>query len=170
MKTSTRPRNAVQQVAAAAYFVALLLIAIPIFDALMSVAPFHLASARWRFAAVGLLSNALMIPAVGVLFAVVTAVMLDHVGTKRAIQALSWGMVVVLIASIGFFGLDSMQTRSAVRPEMHLSFLVASDTAVCKLLLGVIAFVLFGRTCRTSSVRVEVPAKLLVTREVSVNR
>jgi hypothetical protein len=167
MKISTYT-NATRQLAPAAYFVAFLLIVIPLFDALMSVAPFHVEAAQWRFAAVGLLSNALMIPSVGVLFAVVTAVTLDHVGAKRAIQVLSWIMVPVLMAAIGFFALDSMQTRAAVRPEMQLSFLVASITAVCKLLLGIVAMVLFARASRTSSRQVDrttAASSLLVTRE-----
>src|SRR3954470_1361886 len=173
MKTPTRSTNATQQLAAASYFVAFLLIAIPIFDALMSVAPFHPERAQWRFAAVGLLSNALMIPSVGMLIAVVAAVTLDHVGALRVIRVLSWLVVPVILAAIGAFALDSMQTRAAVRPEMQLSFLVASVTAVCKLLLGVVAFVLFALASRTSSRRAERAAdasSLLVARDVAAAR
>ncbi len=173
MKTSTSTTNATRPLAAAAYFVAFLLIVIPVFDALMSVAPFHPGTAQWRFAAVGLLSNALMIPSVGMLFAVVTAVTLDHVGAKRAIRVFSWIMVPVLAAAIGFFALDSMQTRAAVRPEMQLSFLVASITAVCKLLLGIGAIVLFARASRTSSRQVDrmtAASNLLVTRDAAAVR
>ena len=150
MNTSTRTAPPSRLLAAPAYFVALLLIGIPVFDAMMSVAPFHIGVAQWRFAAVGLLSNALMIPAVGFLIAVVTSVTLDHPGAKQTIRVVSWVMVPVLVAAIGFFALDSMQTRAGVRPEMQLSVLGASVTAVCKLLLGIVAFVLFARAARTS--------------------
>lgn len=168
MNTSTRATNVTRQLSAPAYFVAFLLIFIPFFDALMSVAPFHPGAAQWRFAAVGLLSNALMIPCIGVLIAVVTAVTMDHVGAKRAIRIISWIVVPVLLMAIGFFALDSMQTRSAVRAELQLSFLVASVTAVCKLLLGIVAFVLFARASGTVSRRTErapSAANLLVARD-----
>ena len=168
MNVSTRTTIVPGKLAPPAYFVAFLLVVIPFFDALMSVAPFHPGVAQWRFAAVGLLSNALMIPSVGVLVAVVTAVTLDHDAAKRAIRVASWIMVPVLFAAMGFFALDSMQTRAVVRAEMQLSFLVASATAVGKLFLGVVAFVLFARASRTTSRRPErmsAATNLLVTRE-----
>lgn len=167
MNPSTRTTSGYRQLAAPTYFVAFLLVAIPLFDALMSVAPFHPRAAQWRFAMVGLLSNALMIPSVGVLLAVIAAVTLDDAGAKRAIRVLSWITVPVLVAAIGFFALDSLQTRAAVRPELQLSFLVASVTAICKLLLGIIAFVLFARASRTSSRRAErtKASSLLVARD-----
>ena len=155
MNVSSRPTGFARQLSAPAYFVAFLLVVIPLFDALMSVAPFHPRAAQWRFAVVGLLSNALMIPSVGLLFAVVTAVTLDHAAAKKAIRIFSWIAVVVLGAAIGFFALDSMQTRAAVRPDLQLSFLVASVTAICKLLLGIVAFVLFARASRAVSRRLE---------------
>lgn len=168
MNVSTRTPILHHKLAAPAYFVAILLVFIPVFDALMSVAPFHPGSAQWRFAAVGLLSNALMIPCVGFLLAVVTAVTLDNLAAKRAIRVISWTMVPVLATAISFFALDAMQTRASVRAQLQLSFLVASVTAIGKLLLGVVAFVLFARASRTTSRRPErmtAATNLLVTRE-----
>ncbi|MEP6989828.1 MAG: hypothetical protein ABJA80_02780 [bacterium] len=168
MKSSSGVAIPSRQVASASYFVAFLLIVIPTFDSLMQVAPFRPSAAQWRFAAVGLLSNALMIPAVGVLLALYTSLTFDDEKVRRTIRIVSWIMVVVLIAATGFFALDSVQTRSAIRPEMQLSFLVASITAAVKLLLGVVGFALFGRASR----QLRQPdskrgSAILVAREVS---
>ena len=136
------------RLAPCAYLVALLLIFIPLFDASMSVAPWSLGNAQWRFGAVGLLSNALMLPALGALIAVTTAVTLDHEWTIRTLRVWSWIACVVIVLSIVLFALDAIQTRAAISPEMALSYRVASVTAAFKLLLGAVAFALFGRACR----------------------
>ena len=139
------------RLAPCAYLVAFLLIAIPLFDASMSVAPWTLGSAQWRFGAVGLLSNALMIPAAGALIAVATAVTQDHVRTQRVFRVLCWMGCALVALSIVLFALDALQTRAAIRPEMQLSYQVASITAAFKLILGAIAFGFFARACRRAS-------------------
>lgn len=136
------------RLAPCAYLVAFLLIAIPMFDASMSVAPWHLGSAQWRFGAVGLLSNALMIPAAGALIAVVTAVLCNHVVTLRVLRVLTWIACATVVLSLALFVLDALQTRASIRPDMTMSYQVASLTAACKLLLGAITFALFARACR----------------------
>lgn len=139
------------RLAPCAYLVAFLLIAIPLFDASMSVAPWALGSAQWRFGAVGLLSNALMIPAAGALIAVATAVTQDHVRAQRVFRVLCWMGCVLVAISIVIFALDALQTRVAIRPEMQLSYRVASATAAFKLILGAVAFAFFARACRRAS-------------------
>lgn len=139
-----------RQLAPCTYAVALTLVAIPLFDAAMSVAPFHLATAQWRFGAVGLFSNALMLTAVGYFLAVATAVTLEHLRLRSVLRVVAWVVVAGIVCSIALFGLDALQTRPAVRPEMQLSFVVASVTAVCKLLVGAVTFGLFARACRPS--------------------
>jgi hypothetical protein len=140
--------NNSRQLAPGAYLVAFMLVAIPAFDAAMSLVPFHLGTAQWRFAAVGLFSNALMIPASGVLVAVATAVTLGHARAQRVFGIACWIAAGLLLAALVAFSLDALQTRSAVVPTMHLSFAVASLTAAAKLVLGIVAFVLFARACR----------------------
>ncbi len=168
MKSSSGVAIPSRQLASASYFVAFLLIVIPTFDALMQVAPFRPSAAQWRFAAVGLLSNALMIPAVGVLLALYTSLTFDDAKLRNTIRIVSWIMVVVLLAATGFFALDSVQTRPAIRPQMQLSFLVASITAAVKLLLGVIAFALFGRAATGSRhPDRKQPAGILVARDTA---
>jgi hypothetical protein len=160
-----------RQLAPCAYFVASMLVAIPVFDASMSLVPFHLGTAQWRFAAVGLFSNALMIPASGVLIAVATAVTLGHVRVQRVLAVACWIVAAVLVVALVGFSLDALQTRSAVQPAMYLSFAVASVTAAAKLALGAVAFVLFARACRPprrSRGSVSVPQTPLLRRELEV--
>jgi hypothetical protein len=139
-----------RQLAPSAYIVAFLLFAIPFFDAAMSVAPWHFGNSQWRFGAVGLLSNALMIPAAGALIAVVTAVSQGHFRVRDLLGLASWVMAAVVLASLAIFSLDTVQTRAAINPEMIFSYKVASLTACIKLLLGMVTFVLLARACRSS--------------------
>jgi hypothetical protein len=145
-----------RQVAAAAYLVGFLLFFIPFFDAMMSVAPWVWGNPQWRFGAIGLLSNALMLPASGALIAVATAVGLGHFKTQRALGIVAWLLVLLVFVSAVMFALDAVQTKSQIRPEMMLSYRVSTLTATCKLVLGMIAFALLGRACRNERVRVEV--------------
>ena len=137
----TEPRR----LAVPSYLVAAMLIAIPAFDAMMSVAPPHFGDPHWRYGAFGLLSNALMIPAAGVLIILVTASTLEHRATLRVLGVASWAIAAVALLGLGMFALDALQTRAAVVPAMVLSFRVATITAAVKMIVGVIAFVAFGR-------------------------
>jgi hypothetical protein len=137
-----------RRLAVAAYLVAFSLIIIPLFDASMSVMPMHPGAPQWRFGAVGLLSNALMIPLAGLLIAVGVAMTNGHRRTMTTLGILSWIGAALVLVSIAVFALDALQTRTAVRPQMRLSFTVASITAMFKLLLGTVVLGAFGRACR----------------------
>jgi hypothetical protein len=133
-----------RKVAWPAYLVGFALIAIPFFDAAMSVYPWQFGEARWRFGAVGLLSNALMIPLSGVLVMYMTAVVLEHRMMERLIGILAFVASAVAFSGLVLFALDALQTRPSVRFEMRFSFHVASATAAVKTLLGGITFLGFG--------------------------
>ena len=134
-----------RRLAVPSYLVAAMLIAIPAFDATMSVSPPHFGDPHWRYGAFGLLSNALMIPAAGVLVILVTAWTLEHRVTLRVVGVASWVIAVVALLGLVLFALDALQTRAAVVPAMALSFRVATITAAVKMIIGAIAFIAFGR-------------------------
>lgn len=144
--------NSYRQLAPGAYLVAFLLFFIPFFDATLSLAPLHVASSQWRFGAFGLLSNALMLPAAGMLIAIATAVAAGQARMRKVLGILCWVLVAVLIMSTLLFALDAMQSRRMIRPEMALSYYVASATALGKLVLGLVSFVFLARGCRTDRV------------------
>lgn len=137
-----------RQMAPAAYVVAALLFFVPFFDALASVAPWHPFAAQWRFGAIGLISSAFMIPAAGALIAVGTALTYSHYKIQLWFGIVCWLTTLVVVLSMFTFSLDAIQTRSAIRPDMYLSYEVATFTAEAKLLLGAVAFGLLGRACK----------------------
>jgi hypothetical protein len=133
-----------RSVALPAYLVAASLIIIPFFDAGMSVWPWRPSAAQWRFGAIGLFSNAFMIPAVGLLIILATALTLEQRRTLRvfgvacAVGALLTGVSVLL------FALDALQTRVNVSPNARLAFDAASLAAVGKLLLATLTLIGFA--------------------------
>ena len=132
------------RLAPAAYLVAFALVAIPIFDASMTAFPPHLHDARWRFGAVGLISNAVLFPALGSLIAIGTAASLGHARTQRILGILAFLVALACLGGLGTFTLDALQTRAAVRPELHLSYAVASTTAGVKLVVAMLTFCALG--------------------------
>ena len=154
----------------AAYLVATTLIVVPFFDAAMSLWPWQPGSARWRFGAVGLGSNALMVPCAGVLIALATSITLGHLRAARLL-----GIVCALGAffttlAILLFALDAMQTRADVNPAALLSFNVASLTAVVKLMLGTATLAAFARAgIRSSNERRVATAQPSVRQPLATN-
>jgi hypothetical protein len=159
--------NNYRQLATGAYLVAFLLFVIPFFDAIMSVIPAHFDNTQWRFAVLGLLSNALMLPASGALIAVATAAMLGHVRLQRVLGILLWLLVVVVMVSAVTFSLDAIQSRPAIKPDMLLSYQVASTTALAKLVLGAVTFAFLAAGCRGASAEVIAAAPRVLKRDIA---
>lgn len=143
--------NTYRQLSPGAYMVAAALSVFPLYDSGISVAPWRIASTQWRFGAIGLLSNTLMIVALGALIAVVTAVTLHHERTRRVLGIASWIFAMLLLVAIVAFAMDAVQAHTQIRPDMLRSYQLASLTAGIKLLLGALSFASFGRGCRLDS-------------------
>jgi hypothetical protein len=126
------------------YLVAAALIVIPPFDALMQVLPLRIHDARWRFGFVGLSSNALMIPVVGLLIAFVGASYFEHRAVQRVLGFVSIAIAAFILISLGFFVLDALQVKQSVAPAAILAFKVASVTAVLKSILGLVTLGAFA--------------------------
>lgn len=127
------------------------MIVIPIVDAATTLFPWNYSEPRWRFGAVGMLSNALLIPTAGLLVAHATSLVLNHTGVRRAISIVGYAAAGLCVLALAMFALDSLQTRAAVRPEMRLSFNVASITAALKTLLAGVTYLTFGLAGRRSA-------------------
>lgn len=143
--------NNYRQLSPAAYLVAAVLVVFPLFDSGLSLSPWNVGSAQWRFGAIGMLSNTLMIVALGAFIAVATAVSLNQDRARRILGFTSWLLAVVLLGGIAAFALDAVQARPQIRADMMFSYQLASLTAEVKLLLGALSFALFGRGCRIES-------------------
>lgn len=140
--------NNYRQLAPGFYLVAAVLFAFPLIDSGFSLSPWNIGSAQWRFGAIGLLSNTLMIVALGALIAVVTAVTLNQDGIRRIMGIVCWILAVLLLVAIAGFALDAVQARRQIRADLLLSYQIASLTAEMKLLLGALSFAFFARGCR----------------------
>jgi hypothetical protein len=136
--------NRYRYLAFPAYVVALSLIIIPFFDAAASLWPWRLGVAQWRFGAIGLASNAFLIPGAGLLVLLVTALTFEHRTALRVFGVVCAIAAVLAGVSVLLFGLDAMQTRADVTSAARLSFHVASLTAVVKLLVATAALVGFA--------------------------
>ena len=140
--------NRISKLAPVMYFVAIVLVVIPVFDAATSVWPFHIANAQWRFAIVGLLSNALLLPMIGAVMAVTIAVVQEHERTQKYLGIASWVLAALMIVTLVTFGLDTLQSKAAIRPEMLTSYYAATSTAMIKLAVAEVALILIARACR----------------------
>ena len=141
--------NNYRRLAPGSFLVAVVLFAFPLIDSGFSLAPWNIGSAQWRFGAIGLLSNTLMIVALGALIAVVTTVTLNLDGIRRMLGIACWILSVMLVVAIVGFALDAVQARRQIRADLLSSYQLASLIAEVKLLLGALAFAFFGRGCRS---------------------
>ncbi len=129
----------------AGYLLAFLLVVIPLFDAGTSMWPLRLGDERWRFGAIGSLTNITLVPLLGLLLALSFAVFLDHRRTRRF---LGWicGLMALGLAALGvLFILDYFQARATVRPQFQSVVTIATTTALVKDLVTIIVLILLAR-------------------------
>ena len=140
--------NNYRQLAPAAYLVAAVLVIFPLYDSAVSLIPWNVSSAQWRFGALGLLSNTLMIVCLGALIAVGVSMLADQPRGRRALGIIAWVFAILLLVGIAGFALDAVQARGQIRADLRASYQIASITAELKLLLGVLTFAMLGRASR----------------------
>ena len=137
-----------RHLAPSAYLVGAVLFTFPLFDSSVSLSPWNVGSPQWRFGAIGLLSNTLMIVALGAFIAITTAVTLNQDRMRRILGIACWSVSVLLLGAMAAFALDAVQSRAEIRSDLLFSYQIASLTAEVKILLGALSFALFGRGCR----------------------
>ena len=126
------------------YVVAFSLSIIPPFDALMQVLPTHPGDPRWRFGFFGLMSNALMLPLVGLLLAFVGASYFEHRRFQKILGAIACLIAVATLAMLGLFALDALQVRGQVKATASLAYNVTALSAAMKALIGIVSLGAFG--------------------------
>jgi hypothetical protein len=107
---------------AACYGVGFVLIVAPLLDAFPRVWPFDADTVGWRFGAVGIGFNLLVMPVLGASIVMAVGLALDH---RRAVRVESVFMLLLaagLLASLALFTLDYLQLRRSVNPELLGSF------------------------------------------------
>ena len=137
-----------RQLAPAAYLVAAALVFFPLHDSGVSLIPWTVGSAQWRFGAIGVLSNTLMIVCLGAFIAVNAAMLANQLRVRRVLGAVSWTMALLLLIAIAAFAMDAVQAGGQIRPDLLTSYHMASITAEVKLLVGLLTFAMLGRATR----------------------
>ena len=129
----------------AGYLLAAILVIIPVVDGIMQVLPLRLGEERWRFGAVGSLSNLMLVPLLGFLLAITIATFTDARRTKRVIGTIC-GILAFCIAAVSvLFILDYFQVRTIVTPKFQHTIAVATTSALIKNLVSIVLLVLFSR-------------------------
>ena len=124
----------------------------------------------WRTGAVGLLSGAVLLPTLGLLLALVTAVVFEHRTTQRVLAVVSGLATLATVGVLMLFLLDALQVRSMMNVQARLGFMSAAAKAVINFSLATLTL---GVTClsawragRQSKGRVPVKPKGVVSSEV----
>ncbi len=140
-------RDRLKPLSLPAYTVAFLLVFVPLADTAAGLLPVRYAEVQWRFGALGLLSQTVMTPLLGVLVALVVGAVLGHRRRLRFLEVLMILAALVLLAAGGLFALDAVQTHISVRPEARLAFARATVIALAKYGLGFLSTIFVAVAC-----------------------
>ena len=102
------------------YGIGFLLVALPLLEWSLTVWPFRPGTSSWRFASVGLLSQALIQPIVGCALIAVTAFGLSHRLALRLCAGLYLAGALAILGVVGIFALDSIEMRAVVADPVQL--------------------------------------------------
>jgi hypothetical protein len=125
-----------RRIALPAYIVSAMLILYPLMDLMQNVWPPRLGEAAWRVLVAGLLSRMMLTPALGLLFAYVTALLLEQPRVLRVQAVVNAFLAFAVLVGVGFFFLDALQTRTQVAPETKTNFTVGLAISFAKYGIG----------------------------------
>jgi hypothetical protein len=154
------PSDILRRVRAPGLVVAALMAVVPLVDAAVSAWPLRIHEASWRLTAVTLASGT----TTAILFSLFLVLVIGAVVESRVpilfVAITCAGMAVLCLAGAGSFGLDALQLRGQVRPELADRFNLASSWAFMKIFFaGSVASVL-----AVSSFRVDASLRRTVVR------
>src|SRR5512146_221355 len=113
---------------ATGYWLAVLLIVLPLLERLVPLLPLQPLDLRWRVQALGSLSQSLLLPLLGAAMAVATAAVLQQRRTVRTLAMLAYAAALLLAAAAVLFTLDLVQYRSSVGPDLQKYYRAAAVT------------------------------------------
>jgi len=135
--------RALERIAGAGYFLALLLIATPAVDYATNITPWRPASVDWRYAAAGLLSGFLLTPLLGMALASLLAATGQRRG-RLVVGAVNVVCAAGLVILIPLYALDFLQVRASVPAADLESFTLGGVKALAKHVTAAIAFLWLG--------------------------
>lgn len=117
---------------------------VPLLDAIKTVWPVHVDQVRWRFGAMGTLSNFILTPLLAILIAMALALTCKHRRLRRILVWTCSLSATALAMLLLLFVLDFLQIRTTVLPQFRHAMDITSLTVLGKLLLTVVTLVLFA--------------------------
>lgn len=121
---------------ATGYGLALLLLVLPLLEPVVALLPPRPDQIRWRLEAFGAFSQVLVLPLVGGVVALGTAVLLGQRTVVRVLSVVAFLSGLVLAAAAMLFTLDLLQYRGEVGPELREFYEVAGAIYLVAIILG----------------------------------
>ena len=144
---------------AVGYTTAVMLIVVPLGEALAAVTPLNPGSSAWRFGAVGLFSRALLLALAGTVLCGYIALAAEHRRTLKTISILSGLASFVLLAVSAAFVLDAMETSSRANGVAQRAIQIASVSALVKLVAVGVVTALLARSAWKASRSIAPPQR-----------
>ena len=121
-----------------------LLVFIPVLQALSQIWPLQLNNIQWRFQVANVLSSVLLLPYLGLQLIAVTARRSGGRGIERVIGVVALLSSLVLLASIAVFVLDALQLKTIVQSRAMEGFQLTVGRVVLVVVVFFVAFLLMG--------------------------
>jgi hypothetical protein len=138
---------------ATGYWLAFLLVVLPLLEPIVTLLPPRPEQVRWRLEAFGALSQALLLPLAGGVVAVVTAVLLGHRRVVRVLGGIAIAAGGALVVAMALFALDLVEYRAAIDAELRKYYQVAGVIYFISYILGTAFLFVFGITAWLASAR-----------------
>lgn len=136
---------------ATGYGLALLLLLLPLLEQAVALLPLQPGNIRWRLQAFGALSQSLVLPLLGGVVAVGTAVLLGQRRVVRTLAVLALATALLLGAAVVLFVLDLVQYRDAVGSGLRHYYETAGAIYLASYVLAIALLLwLAGVTWRVS--------------------
>lgn len=124
--------------AAPFYAFGMLLVGLPLLDFVTSVLPVFFVNTQWRYTTVGLFSNFLLTPLLGVGVMIAVAGIREHLVFQRVLATINGIVAVLLIALLVRFVLDIVTLTATIPPDGLKSFQNAAFKAIVKLAMTIL--------------------------------
>jgi ABC-type tungstate transport system substrate-binding protein len=108
------------------YGIALVLLVVPLLDAIARSWPIRLSEPGWRFGALSLVLNSLVTPLLGLALATLVAVQLGDWRTLRSLGLLAMGSAMLLLLAVALYALNLVEMHHTVAQESVRAFDVAA--------------------------------------------
>lgn len=158
MRDPTSPNTQIPgELALGGYLISALVGIVPAFDNALLAWPLRPGDAHWRFGTVGVMTRALPPLALGLLLAMVLAIVVVDRWRLRLVSVLSGLLSATLLIVVPFFLLDALQLRTTVQAQALRAFDVSAVAAVVKMLLTATAAAGVARAGWKASGRMRLP-------------